>query len=110
VKVLLPAEKAEAIDEADKTEVMIAMKMRDKNMRDLAAPYSVIDHLYLRAFATVYEKIIAVHRHYLAGGVPVKSGHSRVISKNGDCEHAQSLVCDIRLIGLILMINGCFNG
>jgi hypothetical protein len=79
-------------------------------VRDLTAPYPVIDHLYLRAFAAVYQKIISVHSHYLAGGVPVKSGHSRVISKNGDCEHAQSLVCDFRVLGLILMTNGCFNG
>ena len=96
MEILLVAEQAETIDKTDQPEIMIAVKMRDKNMGYFTAPDFIIDHLNLRAFAAVYKEIMPVHCHYLAGRMPVKSGYSRVISKNSDCEHAQSLVCDIR--------------
>ena len=47
--------------------------MGNENMRDLTSPDLVLDHLYLRALAAIYQEIIAVVRHHLAGGVAVKS-------------------------------------
>ncbi len=100
MQVLQTAEKTETIDKTNQPEIMITVKVRDKNMRYFTAPDFIIDHLNLRAFAAVYKEIMSVHCHYLAGRVPVKSGYSRVISENGDCKHAQSLGCDTRLYDL----------
>ena len=51
---------------------MIAVQVRDENVRYAPSPDLVFDHLYLGAFAAINQKIIAVVRHYLAGRVPVK--------------------------------------
>jgi hypothetical protein len=89
VKVLLVTEKTKAVDQSDKTEIMIAMKMRNENMGDPASPDLVTDHLYLCAFAAIDKKKIIVHRHNLAGGVAIKCGYCRVIAENGNSEHAE---------------------
>ena len=66
---------------------MIAVEMRDKNMRNTAAPDLVVDHLYLRSFPAIHQKAKAIQCYYLAGWMPVKCRYGGVISKDGYSEH-----------------------
>jgi hypothetical protein len=82
-------QQAKTIDQPDQTKVMIAMEMRDEDVRDPASPDPVLYHLDLRSFPTIDQKIISVHRYHLAGRVTVKRRNGRVISKDSDSEHDQ---------------------
>lgn len=87
MQLLLMTQQAETVDKADQTEIMVAMKMGNENMGDLAAADLVIDHLYLCAFAAINKVVSAIMRYYLAGRMPVKCRNSRVIAKDGNSEH-----------------------
>jgi hypothetical protein len=80
MKRLQMVQKAECIDKAYESEIMIAMQVRNKHVRNAAAPDLVFDHLYLRAFAAIYQVTGAVVRYQLARGVSVECGHCRIIS------------------------------
>jgi hypothetical protein len=54
VQVVLAAQQAHTGDETDKTKVMIAMQVRDKNMVDAAAADAVFGHLHLGAFPAIH--------------------------------------------------------
>lgn len=96
MQVLLMAEQTKTIDETNKSEIMIAVQVRNKNMRNLTPADFVIDHLNLRAFATINQIIVTVNSNYLTGRMPVKCRNSRVIAQNGNCKHetAGNLVSD----------------
>ena len=83
MQVLLMTKQAETCDEAHQSEIVIAVKMGNKNMGDLTAADLVFYHLYLRAFTTINQIIIAIKRYYLAGRVTIKCRYRRVISE--DC-------------------------
>jgi hypothetical protein len=51
---LLSIEQSEAVDKSDQTKVMIAMQMRDKDMRDAAVLYFVTHQLQLGTLSAVY--------------------------------------------------------
>ena len=46
--------------------------MRDKNMRDLASPDLVVDHLDLCAFTTIYQVIVTIVGNHLAGRMAIE--------------------------------------
>jgi hypothetical protein len=64
--------------------------MGDEDVRDLASPDLVPDHLYLRPFAAVNKKKIAIHCDDLAGWMPIKSRNCRIVSQDGYSEHARN--------------------
>jgi len=97
MQILLVTEQTETVDEPDQSKIMIAVQMRNENMGNAAASYFIIDHLNLCAFAAINKKIISVHRHHLAGWMPVKCRYRGVIAEYSDCEHAQSLCVNILL-------------
>jgi hypothetical protein len=59
---------------------MIAMQVRNKHVRNAAAPDLVLDHLDLCAFAAIHQVAGAVVRYQLAGGMAVECRHCRIIS------------------------------
>lgn len=87
---LLAAEQTEGIDQAYQSKIMISVQVGNENVRYPAAPDLIIDHLYLRAFAAIYEEVFSTHGDYLAGGMSVKCRNSRIISKDSYREHVQS--------------------
>jgi hypothetical protein len=80
MKLLQVVQKAEGIDKAHESEVMIAMQVRNKHMRNAAAPDFILDHLDLCAFAAIYQVAGAVVRYHLAGRMAVECRHCRIIS------------------------------
>ena len=70
---LCTSQKAHAGEQADQSEVVVAMKVRNENMVDLAAADLVFGHLHLGAFAAVKEKELVFHRDHLCGGMTIKS-------------------------------------
>jgi len=84
---LLVIQQAERIDQPDQAKIMIAMKVGNKNMGDLAPPDLIIDQLYLRALTAVYQVVAAIQGHYLAGGMAVKGRYCRIISEDRYSEH-----------------------
>jgi hypothetical protein len=77
---LLAIEQSKTIDEPDQTKVMIAVQMRDKDMRDTAVFYIVSHELKLRAFATIYQKFLTVDIDELTGRKSLIGGYGRVVS------------------------------
>jgi hypothetical protein len=51
-------------------------------MGDAATPHFVAHQLYLGSFATVYQKLLTVECHHLAGRVPVECRDSGIITKD----------------------------
>jgi len=90
---------------------MIAVKVRNKNMGDLAAADLIIDELDLGAFSTVYKVVGTVKRYHLAGWMAVKCRNSRIVSENSYSEHAENSDFDVLVIGFRLNINefSCFG-
>ena len=78
---LFVRKQAECIEETDKAEIMVAMKMGNKDVRDLSSPDLVLDHLDLCTLTTINKVIIAIMRHNLACRVTVKSRYGRVVSQ-----------------------------
>jgi hypothetical protein len=84
---LLVTQQAKGIDEPDQAKVMVAVQVRNEDMRDLTPPDLIIDQLDLGAFTTIHQVIAPVKGHYLAGRMPVKSRNGRIISKYRNGEH-----------------------
>ena len=66
---------------------MIAVKMGNEDMRDLAPPDLVLDHLDLGALTAIHQVIISVVRNHLAGGMTVESRYGGVVSQYGYRKH-----------------------
>jgi len=73
VHLLCPAKEAHAGEEADESEVVVAVEMGDEDMVDLAATDLVFGHLHLGAFAAVEEEKLFFHRDHLGGRMTIKS-------------------------------------
>lgn len=74
------AEEAKRIDKPNETKIMVAMQVRNENMRDLTAAYFVIDKLDLGSFSAINKVIVAVKGYYLACGMTVKCRYCRIIA------------------------------
>jgi hypothetical protein len=59
---------------------MIAVQVRNEDVRDLAAADFVTQQLHLGAFSTIDQVIVAVVGQYLTGGVAVKCRNCRIIA------------------------------
>ena len=66
---------------------MIAVKMGDEDMGDLASADLVIDHLDLRALSAINQVVRPVKGHHLARRVSSEGRNCRVISKDRYSEH-----------------------
>lgn len=86
---LLVAQQAKGINKTYKSEIMVAMQVRDEYMGDAAAADFVVDHLYLGTFPAINEEMIPVQGNHLAGRMTVEGRNSRIISKDRNCEHLQ---------------------
>src|SRR5437868_6065783 len=73
-------EQAKRIDQANESEIMITMKVRNKDVRYLPSTHLVFDHLDLGAFTTIYKVIITIMRYHLACRVTVKSRYCGVVA------------------------------
>lgn len=80
VQILGSAEQPHTGEEADEPEIMVTMKMGDKNVIDLAAADLVFGHLHLGTFAAVDQKDLVFHGDNLGRGMTVKGGQSGVIT------------------------------
>ena len=92
MQLLLMTQQIKRVDKPNQSEIMIAVKVRNKNMRYTAAADLVIDHLYLRALAAIHQEIVSIQRNHLAGRVTVKSRNSRIISEDRNCEHVAKIL------------------
>ena len=89
-------EQGKGIQQPYQTEIMVAMKMRDENVRNLSTPYFVFDHLYLRSFAAIDQIIIPVMGYDLAGWVAVKCRNGRIISQDSYRQHGANKAVKIK--------------
>ena len=69
------AKQAKCVKQSDQAKIMVAMQVRNKDVRDFAPPDFVVDKLDLCAFATVNEIVCTIMCHHLAGGVTVECRH-----------------------------------
>jgi len=74
VQLLGPPEEAHAGEQADESEIVVAVEMGDKDMVDLAAADLVFGHLHLGAFATIHQEYLVFHRHDLGCRVTIECG------------------------------------
>ena len=67
------SEQSHAGEQADQTEVVVAVEVGNEHVVDLAAADLVFGHLHLGAFAAVNEKELVFHRDHLCGRMTIKS-------------------------------------
>src|ERR1700730_4763831 len=86
VQVMLPVHQAHAGDQTNKSEIVITMQMRNKNMIDAAATNLVSGQLHLGTLPAIHQEQVVIQRDHLRSRVTIISGKGRVISKDSNSQ------------------------
>lgn len=68
---LFTPQQTHAGDEANQSEIMVAMQMRNENMMDLASSDAVPGYLHLGTLTAINQEYLVVQGNYLRRRVPV---------------------------------------
>jgi hypothetical protein len=75
-------QQVKGVEQANQSKIVIAMEVRNKDVRDLASAHFVFDHLDLCAFTAVDQVTDTILRNHLAGWMAVEGRYRRIVPQN----------------------------